>query len=106
MSLQGRAIMTAETNGLAAYQQPQAEPTLGAARLTALRARLADPWPAKVTALRARLADPWPVKVTTALRARLADLWPLTVIALALGLTLAWTGLLVSLLWRGIERLI
>jgi hypothetical protein len=90
MSLQGRAIMTAETNGLAAYQQPPAEPALGAARLTALRARLADPWPVKVTALRARLAD----------------LWPLTVIALALGLTLAWTGLLVSLLWRGIERLI
>jgi hypothetical protein len=30
----------------------------------------------------------------------------LTMIALALGLTLAWTGLLISLLWRGIERLI
>ena len=41
-----------------------------------------------------------------ALRTRLADLWPVTMIALALGLTLAWTGLLVSLAWRGIERLI
>ena len=40
------------------------------------------------------------------LKASLADLWPVTVIALALGLTLAWTGVLMSLLWWGIEELI
>jgi hypothetical protein len=40
------------------------------------------------------------------LRARLADLWPITMIALALVLTLAWTGFLVGLLWFGIGRLI
>jgi hypothetical protein len=43
---------------------------------------------------------------SAALKASLADLWPLTMIALALGLTLAWTGLLVSFAWWGIERLI
>jgi hypothetical protein len=68
--------MTVETDGLAAYQDQP-------------RAKAAF-GPAR----------------TMALRARLADLWPVTMIALALGLTLAWTGLLVSLLWWGIERLI
>jgi hypothetical protein len=41
-----------------------------------------------------------------ALRAGLSDLWPITTIVLAFGLTLGWTGLLMSLLWWGIERLI
>jgi hypothetical protein len=40
------------------------------------------------------------------LGARIVDLWPATIIALALGLSLAWTGLLMSLMWWGIERLI
>jgi hypothetical protein len=40
------------------------------------------------------------------LKASLADLMPVTVIALALGLTVAWTGVLMSLLWWGIEDLI
>jgi hypothetical protein len=91
MSLQGRGTMTAPTDGLAAYQdQSRTKPAFGAARLMALRAKLADPWPLTMIGLRAKLAD----------------LWPLTMIALALGLTLAWTGLLMSLLWRGIARLI
>jgi hypothetical protein len=42
----------------------------------------------------------------TALKERLANLWPVTMITLALGLTVAWTGLLMSLLWWGIEELI
>jgi hypothetical protein len=41
-----------------------------------------------------------------ALKAKLADLWPVTVVALALGVTLAWSGVLASLLWWGIEELI
>jgi hypothetical protein len=35
----------------------------------------------------------------------LANLWPETMVALALGLTVAWTGLLMSLVWWGIEGL-
>jgi hypothetical protein len=42
----------------------------------------------------------------TALLASLVDLWPVTMIVVALGLTLAWTGLLMSLVWWGIEELI
>jgi hypothetical protein len=42
----------------------------------------------------------------TGLKDRLANLWPVTMIALALGLTVAWTGLLMSLVWWGIEELI
>ena len=38
-------------------------------------------------------------------KSRLADLWPLTMIALALSVTVAWTGLLISLVWWGIEDL-
>jgi hypothetical protein len=41
-----------------------------------------------------------------ALKGGLANLWPVTMIALALGLTVAWTGLLMSLVWWGIEELI
>jgi hypothetical protein len=40
------------------------------------------------------------------LKASLADLWPVTIIAVALGLTVAWTGVLASLLWLGLEELI
>jgi hypothetical protein len=52
---------------------------------------------------------PWAALVlarVASLKASVADFWPVTVIALALGLTLAWTGVLMSLLWWGIEELI
>jgi hypothetical protein len=41
-----------------------------------------------------------------ALKTRLADFWPLAMIASGLGLTLAWSGLLASLLWRGVAWLV
>ena len=41
-----------------------------------------------------------------AIRAKLVDLWPVTVVSLAVGLTLAWTGLLMSVLWWGFEWLV
>jgi hypothetical protein len=39
-------------------------------------------------------------------RAKVKDLWPVTMIGFALSLTLAWTGLLMGLLWWGIAWLI
>jgi uncharacterized iron-regulated membrane protein len=76
MSLQGHDSITVEPNVLAAYRGQ-------------LRAKAAFG--------SARVA---------ALRAGLVELWPVTMIALALGLTLVWTGLLARLVWWGIERLI
>jgi hypothetical protein len=76
MSVQGRDSVMAESDGLVAYQGE-------------LRAQ-PDFGSARVAALRARLPD----------------LWPVTTIVLGLGLTVAWAGLLVSLVWWGIEQLI
>jgi hypothetical protein len=76
MSVQGYDSMMAESDGLVAYQGQ-------------LRAQ-PDFGSARVAALRPRLAD----------------LLPVTMIVLGLGLTAAWTGLLVSLAWWGIDQLI
>jgi hypothetical protein len=43
---------------------------------------------------------------TASLYGSLANLWPVTMIVVALGLTIAWSGLLMSLLWWGLEELI
>jgi hypothetical protein len=76
MSVQGHDSVMAESDGLVAYQGQ-------------LRAQ-PDFGSARVAALRGRLPD----------------LWPVTMIVLGLGLTAAWTGLLVSLAWWGIEQLV
>jgi hypothetical protein len=78
MRFRGRGTIAAETNVLAAYQ---AERPLETGLAPALSAR------------------------ALALKAKLVNLWPVMTIGLALGLTAVWTGLLLRLLWLGIEEL-